>query len=116
MDIETISKLLDAGYTKEEIAKYESGAESANAGNENGNDVPKGNEDAGNEQSGAGAENAGTINGDVSEVLKTLTETVNGLTATVKAMQDANAKGAHTDNPKGTDAIKAAMDSFIEKL
>ena len=116
MDIETITKLLDAGYTKEEIAKYESGAESAKTENEGGDDVLQGNADAGKEQGATGAENAGAVNGDVSEVLKTLTETVNGLTATVKAMQDANAKGAHTDNPKGTDAIKAAMDSFIEKL
>jgi hypothetical protein len=49
-------------------------------------------------------------------MLKTLTYTVNGLTATVKAMQDANAGKAHTDTPKAGDAIKAAMDSFIEKL
>ena len=116
MDIETIGKLLDAGYTKEEIARYESGTESSGAGNETGDDVQQGNADAGKEQSATGAENAGTVNNDVSEMLKTLTDTVNGLTATVKAMQDANAKGAHTDNPKGTDAIKAAMDSFIEKL
>lgn len=116
MDIETITKLLDAGYTKEEIARYESGAESASAGTEGGDDVQQGNADAGKEQGGAGAENAGAVNSDVSEMLKTLTETVNGLTATVKAMQDANAGKAHTDTPKAGDAIKAAMDSFIEKL
>ena len=110
MDIETITKLLDAGYTKEEIARYESGAESADAGNESGDNVQPVNAEKGEES----ANEVKTDN--VSEMLKTLTETVNGLTATVKAMQDANAKGAHTTSPKATDEIKAAMDSFIAKL
>ena len=106
MDIETITKLLDAGYTKEEIARYES----TDAGNEGGDNVQPVNAEKGEES----ANEVKTDN--VSEMLKTLTDTVNGLTATVKAMQDANAGKAHTDTPKTGDAIKAAMDSFIEKL
>ena len=110
MDIETITKLLDAGYTKEEIARYESGTASTGAGNEGGeNEQP--------DNANKGEESANEVKTDnVSEMLKTLTDTVNGLTATVKAMQDANAGKAHTDTPKAGDAIKAAMDSFIEKL
>lgn len=110
MDIETITKLIDAGYTKEEIARYESGTESTGAGNEGGeNEQP--------DNANKGEESANEVKTDnVSEILKTLTDTVNGLTATVKAMQDANAGKAHTDTPKAGDAIKAAMDSFIEKL
>ena len=105
MDIETITKLLDAGYTKADIDKLQ-GTEPA------GKDEPQ----AGEEQAGAGEENAGAVNDDVAAMLKTLTDTVNGLTTTVKALQDANAKGAHTTSPKATDEIKAAMDSFIAKL
>ena len=105
MDIETITKLLDAGYTKADIDKLQ-GADGA------GKEEQAKNE----EQAGAGAENAGAVKDDVAEMLKTLTDTVNGLTTTVKALQDANAKGAHTTSPKATDEIKAAMDSFIAKL
>ena len=113
MDIETITKLLDAGYTKEEIAQFENVGSSDGAG-------AAGNEGAGSENEGAPEGQAGketeVKNDDVSAMLKALTDTVNGLTTTVKALQDANAKGAKTDNPKPTDEIKAAMDSFIAKL
>ena len=113
MDIETITKLLDAGYTKEEIAQFETvgGGDGAGAA---------GNEGAGNENKDTPEEQAGketeVKKDDVSEMLKALTDTVNGLTTTVKALQDANAKGAKTDSAKPTDEIKAAMDSFIAKL
>ena len=108
MDIETITKLLDAGYTKADIDAMQ-GTDSAGGQND---------ETAGKEQGDAGAKDAGKVeDGDeVAAMLKTLTDTVNGLTTTVKALQDANAKGAHTDKPKATDEIKAAMDSFIAKL
>ena len=111
MDIETITKLLDAGYTKADIDKLQG---TDNAGSEGA----EGAEGAGETgaQGDAGTKNAGAVNGDVAEMLKTLTDTVNGLTTTVKALQDANAKGAKTDNPKATDEIKTAMDSFIAKL
>lgn len=109
MDIETITKLLDAGYTKADIDKLQ-GAD--NAGSESGE---------GAEETGAASENENAQGGevktdDVAAMLKTLTDTVNGLTTTVKALQDANAKGARTESGKATDEIKAAMDSFIAKL
>lgn len=109
MDIETITKLLDAGYTKAEIDAMQSG------------DAPSGESDKGaaeettpkGEESGnAGAENEGEI----APEIKALIETVNGLTATVKAMQEKNASGAATASPKTSDKIKEVMDSFIENL
>ena len=111
MDIETITKLLDAGYTKAEIDAIKTGAEGSGAGNESGD-----NAGAASEDNADNAQNGEVKTDEVAEMLKALTDTVNGLTTTVKAMQDANAKGAQTKSPKATDEIKAAMDSFIEKL
>lgn len=119
MDIETITKLLDAGYTKADIDKLQ-GADDAGSESGKGTGETGAQGDAGTGETGtqgdAGTENAGAMNDDVTAMLKTLTDTVNGLTTTVKALQDANAKGAHTESPKATDEIKAAMDSFIAKL
>lgn len=119
MDNETIIKLVNAGYTKEEIAKMDAGAESKPAGEESkpagtsaGAELPKGNEDAGEKQDAASAEHASEID----KTIKALTDTVAGLTATVKAMQDANVKGAAADKPNGTDALKDTIDSFIKTL
>lgn len=109
MDIETITKLLDAGYTKAEIDGLQSGNVPSGEGDEGtGKENPPTSEEQGN----AGAENAS----EVAPEIKALTETVNALTATVKAMQESNVKGAATDSPKTSDKIKAAMDSFIEQL
>lgn len=109
MDIETITKLLDAGYTKAEIDAMQSGdAPSGESDEGAGKETPPTDEEQGND----GAENAR----EVAPEIKALTETVNALTATVKAMQENNVKGAATDSPKTGDKIKAAMDSFIESL
>lgn len=113
MDNETILKLVNAGYTKEEIAAMSESNAGDNAG--------AGNEPAQtNEEGNAGAENEGKINdvgqfAGVNAAIENLTNTVNTLQATVKELQSANIKGAQTKTPAG-DAIKAAMDSFIEKL
>lgn len=107
MDIETITKLLDAGYTKAEI-----GALGANAGTNEGAESGAPNESPTEKPSESSPQNAG----EVAPEIKALTETVNALTATVKAMQESNVKGAATDSPKASDKIKAAMDSFIESL
>lgn len=115
MDIETITKLLDAGYTKADIDAMQG---TDNAGGQTDESAGKDTATASEKQGDAGAKDASKVeNGDeVAAMLKTLTDTVNGLTTTVKALQDANAKGAQTKSPKATDEIKAAMDSFIEKL
>lgn len=114
MDNETILKLVNAGYTKAEIDAM--GKENESAGNEN---ESAGNEGAGNEQKNADAENAGKVNEagqfvDVNAAITALTDTVAGLAATVKAMQDGNIEKAA--GGKTTDKIKETMDSFISKL
>lgn len=112
MDIETITKLLDAGYTKEEI----SALETEPAGNETSGNAGKDNEDAGEKPSNAGAENAGAVEStELTETIKVLTDTVDGLVLTVKAMQDANIKGAK-GGKSSADPIGETMKSFIDKL
>lgn len=111
MDNETIIKLVNAGFNKEEIEKMGAGEQNDGAGDSAGEDVPKGNENAGEDQGAASTEHASEID----KTIKALTDTVAGLTATVKAMQDANVKGAST-NTSTTDKIKETMDSFIKSL
>ena len=115
MDNETIIKLVNAGYTKEEIAKMDAGAaepESKPAGDSKGEELPKGNEDAGQQQGAPSAEHESEID----KTIKALTDTVAGLTATVKEMQNAAVKGAVVDKPSGTDALKDTLDSFRKTL
>lgn len=114
MDNETILKLVNAGYTKAEIDAM--GKENESAGNEN---ETAGNEGAGNEQAGSDAENTGKVKDagqhvDVNAAITALTDTVAGLAATVKAMQDGNIERAA--GGKATDNVKEVMDSFIKTL
>lgn len=119
MDIETITKLIDAGYTKEEISALESGVGSSSgaAGNEDGAGNDKGNESAGKIEGNANEENAGKVNNpvDFGAALEALTNTVNGLTTTVKAMQDANVKNASGGKAEST-TVNDVMKSFIDTL
>lgn len=109
MDIETITKLLDAGYTKADIDAMQGGDIPSGESNEGaGKETPPTSEEQGN----AGAENESAINPEIAA----LTKTVNELTATVKAMQESNVKGAATNSPSAGDKINDAMKSFIEKL
>lgn len=108
MDIETITKLIDAGYTKEEIEKLQpvgsAGSEAGeNAAEVKNNEAPK---------------DTGVLENtpDYGEMIKTLTATVQGLTDTVKAMQQQNVSGANSDSAHGTDKIKETIDSFINTL
>lgn len=120
MDIETITKLIDAGYTKEEIKALETmgGGNSAGAaGNEDGAGNEPHNENAREEPSNANAENAGKVNtpADFGAALEALTNTVNGLTTTVKAMQDANVKNASGGKAEKS-TVDDVMKSFIDTL
>lgn len=112
MDNETILKLVNAGYTKAEIsAMFADASEGAET-----------DESGAKEQTVASAENASEVKESVGEqfnvnaAITALNDTVAGLTATVKAMQTANVKGAVTESPKATDKVKATMDSFIFSL
>ena len=102
MDIEKIEKFIDAGYTKEDIDKMLKGPEPSEP-IEQGEEV----------QIHAGEVEEKEAPDDA---MKVLADTVAELSKTVKEIQSANVKAAHTDKPKATDAIKAAMDSFIESI
>ena len=109
MDIETITKLIDAGYTKEEIEKFETvggGNGAGAAGNEGA-----GNEGAGNESTG----NESSQNLNTDAAIKALTDTVNALTNTVKAMQEHNANSASGGKPEKA-GVDEVMKSFIDTL
>lgn len=113
MDIETITKLIDAGYTKADIEAMEAGG---NTGADNG-------QQAGGEESEAGGKDnaqAGKEQGEASSknesaLIAELTKTVAGLQDTIKAMQTGAAEKAKQTTPT-TDKIKEAMDNFINTL
>ena len=108
MDIETITKLLDAGYTKDEIKELES------AGNES--DESAGNEGAGNESEGNESEgDAGAQSVNTDAAIKALTDTVNALTNTVKAMQEKNANSASGGKPEKS-SVDEVLKSFVDSL
>lgn len=111
MDIEQISKLIDAGYTKADIDKMQAGEQGSNepdksAGKETKTE-PK-------NESGAAPENENKVT-DIDATIKALTETVSGLTETVKAMQAANLAGAQTKSNEDK-TINDVMKSFIDTL
>lgn len=112
MDVETITKLLDAGYTKAEIDKM-AGAATDQPGDAGATE----NESAGKEPGDAGQENASQIvtNVEITAAIEALTNTVTGLKETVKAMQANNANAAATDNPN-KDSIGEAIAGFMETL
>lgn len=109
MDLETTLKLINAGYTKDEIAAMEAGSTEQEPPKQE-QEPPK------QETEQEPPKDPASVNGDVAATIKALTETVNGLNATVKAMQEANAKAANVQNNNTNDPIKAAMDSFLQSL
>lgn len=102
MDIEKIEKFIDAGFTKEDIDKMLKNPEPSEP-IEQGEEVQI---HAGEVEAKEGPDDA----------MKALADTVAELSKTVKEIQTANVKAAHTDKPTAGDAIKAAMDSFIESI
>ena len=107
MESEQIIKLLDAGYTKADIDKMEAKPDQ---------------EQSGSPDNTAGTETAGTpeIKEEKKEIsaddaIKALTETVNSLTETVKAMQAKNINGA-TGGKAETNTVEDVMKSFIDNL
>lgn len=110
MDIETITKLLDAGYTKAEIdamASANEGATSETSGESN--EAPS------EVESNDSAKNESALAPELAEMVSKLTETVSGLSATVKALQETNANKAATDKP-AHDKVSDVMKSFIDTL
>lgn len=111
MDVETITKLLDAGYTKAEIDKM-AGA----AADQQGEAGAAGNEAAGEDQGNAGEKNASEVETGVSinAAIEALTNTVAGLQDTVKAMQTKNAESAK--GGKQSETVDDVLKSFIDTL
>ena len=117
MDIETITKLLDAGYTKAEIDAL---AAEKGAGDQGGEGAGKEDQTAAKKPEGAKDENkveekGAEIGAEFGSALKALTDTVAGLKDTVKAMQEANINGAKQTGG-AADPITDIMKSFIDRL
>lgn len=117
MDIETITKLLDAGYTKAEIDAMAAPAGTDQGGEGSGKEKQTPAEKPGND----GAKNEGEVNkvqtdagAEFAAALKTLTDTVTGLKDTVAKMQNANINNAKQTGT--TDPVMSAIDSFINAL
>ena len=114
MDIETITKLLDAGYSKADIdAMQDDNKEGSQNGEKSGDETQA----SGKESSNAGEENASAIEQsvDINAAIENLTNTVATLSNTVKAMQDANIKGANGGKPEAR-SVDEVMQSFIESM
>lgn len=112
MDIETITKFIDAGYTKADIEAMQK--DIAGTETKNNETATTTEEQTKTRETDAGEVTKAGI--DPAEAISALTETVNELTKTVKAMQAANAKAANIASNDIKDPIKTAMDSFIDSL
>lgn len=112
MDVETITKLLDAGYTKEEISALDNPKPEGKPEDKPEEPKPDDKPKDTNEDQDKPKENETP---EVNEAIAALTKTVEGLTATVKAMQDANVKGATGGKPDGN-KVTDVMKSFIDTL
>lgn len=112
MDIGTITKLIDAGYTKADIEAMEKGSE---AGAENEQQDSASESEAGRKDaSSAGKEQGESGQKDAGALIEELTKTVAGLSETVKAMQTTAAESAQGGKP--VDKVKEAIDSFIKEF
>ena len=111
MDIEQITKLIDAGYTKADIDKMQAGEQGGNEPDESAGKETKAEP---KNESGAAPENENKVT-DIDATIKALTETVSGLTETVKAMQAANLAGAKTSGNEDK-TVNDVMKSFIDTL
>ena len=112
MDIEEIKAFIKAGYSKEDIERLESAGAGAESGA--GAEETAGAESGAESKAGASATEP-PANNDMAATIKTLTETVSGLAATVKAMQDSNIKGASGGKPEKS-GVEDVMKSFIDAL
>lgn len=115
MDIEKIEKFIDAGYTKEDIEKMlqggnNDGGKSEGLQEEDKKPIEGGKPEEPKEQSAGNTPHDSTV-----ETIKALTETVNSLKDTVKAMQNNNAENADSGR-KPKDEIEDVMKSFIDSL
>lgn len=108
MRVEDTIRLLDAGYTKEEIIKMETqGAESAGETETTEPKEPK-------EQSKADTEHESTVE-DNNEIFKELSKSIADLKETVSKMQNDNIKDANGGKPEHK-SISECINSFMQEL
>lgn len=111
MNAEQTLKLIEAGFSKEEILSL--------FGNES--KAPEGNETVSGEPGKADQTYDSSVNNsnqsvDIQEILKPLLEEMGRLGETVKAIQETNLKNASSESPKVEDSVKTTIDSFINTL
>ena len=106
MDNDKLFKLIDAGFTKEEILKIIDLPDEGPA------------EEGENPEPGEGdkAHESAITPDDTTKTIAELNDTVKQLKETVKAMQEANATGAKTEKPGVNDKIEEAIKSFTDSL
>ena len=102
MTSDEVLKLIDAGFTADEIRNMQSAPETKD-------ETVPGTADEQSATSNATHESA------LDDTLKSLNDTVAGLSASVKAIQDANLKNAHTEGSANSD-INAVIKSFMDTL
>lgn len=107
MDSEQIIKLLDAGYSKADIDKMEAKPDQQKSGTPD--------DTAGTETAGTPKTKEEKKEISANDAIKALTETVNSLAETVKAMQAKNITGATGGKPD-KNSVDEVMKSFIENL
>ncbi len=112
MDLQTTLKLLDAGYTKEEIDKMNPVTTSSPQKPATSPEPEKKQEpenkpaETEKDQKGTGA--------DTSKIIADLTKQVADLAGVVKSIQDNNAKAAQ-QNPPAKDTAQTVLESFFGK-
>lgn len=109
MDNAQILKLVEAGFTAEEIRKMVS-----ETGGDQGTPDPEPNADENKPQIQPQGDKVSPDQNN--EILTQLTNTVSELSKTVKELQTNNINNAKGSAPTTGDKIKEAMDSFIKEL
>ncbi len=107
IDAEHIIKLLDAGYTKEEIDKMGAGDQSA--GESETQDVSNGNDDGAEKPEGNNKENESTI---TKEDLDPFRAEIDELKKTIKALQVQNTKNDSFTPPQADNMIADLSKNF----
>ena len=110
MNGEEVLKLIDAGFTADEIRKMGAKTEESETGS--GEEPVQG---TGTEQSPEGAVHAGEIE-DAKSIIESLTGEVSKLTETVRAIQEANIKNARTGSASAGDPVADQIQKFVSEL
>ena len=114
MDANKIEKFIDAGYTKQEIELLFKDPK-VDPEPEQKTEPEQKIEKSDNSKMDQKSSQTNSDNNTMEEAIKSLTNTVNALSDTVKAMQTANINSVKTETNKDN-TIEGVMQSFIEKL